>query len=79
MIEEMTEQEKLILEMKTRISRMTNADLFDAFESYAEQIEGEKKINMEYAEIGDELERRLQRTGFLPPAEMLAEIRKART
>lgn len=74
----LTEQERELLDMKARISRMTNADLFDAFEGWIPQVKVEKKANLVYIEMAEELERRLQRIGFLPPVERLAELRRAR-
>lgn len=63
-----------------KIARLTNADLFDAWEEAAlNACQGIKAESFwEYAQISAELERRLQRIGFLPAAGRLAEIRAAR-
>ena len=64
---------------RAKISGMTNADLFDAFEqSVLDVSEGRPGSLGESWALQAELERRLQRIGFLPPTERLSEIRKAR-
>lgn len=80
MIGEMSESEKQLLERRERIARMTNADLFDAYEqSIITLVKDDGKHPEEYQGLYRELEKRLQRTGFLPLPDRLLEIRQART
>lgn len=63
---------------QAKVSGMTNVDLFDAFEQSIVKMCRVGHADLEYGTLYSELEKRLQRIGFLPLPERLAEIRKAR-
>lgn len=70
MIQTNSPSEEREIARKVEISRMTNFLLFYSFERAAIEA-NTTTYKFEYVELGAELERRLRRTGFLPPRETM--------